>query len=96
MTSIRRADRDISRQNKANSVVKATMFSELCADSLGVLDKILSNIHSIIQYTDVAIKVSPLYKQMKDIISICISTVNSSSRLHMRCNTLTRCQDGIE
>ena len=79
--------RDETRQNKANSVVKATMLSVLCKDGLHSIQNISSDMHNIFEYSDVAMEIAPLYNQLKDILSICLSTVESSSRYYMRCST---------
>ena len=86
-TKLKRPDRDVSRQNKANSVVKATMLSGLCKDGLENLEKILMDINSIVEFTDVAVEIAPKYKQMMEIVDICKSTLRSSSRLYMKCST---------
>ena len=44
-----RTNRDVTRQNKATSVVKATMLSLCCRDSLSVLSDLLEDLRKLLE-----------------------------------------------
>jgi hypothetical protein len=82
-----RLNRDISRQNKATSVVKATMYAFCSRDSIFAIQNHLENLSVSLQKLDTFPQYVTTLSTIVKLLDIALDTNNQSSRLYMKCST---------
>ena len=74
-------NRDVNRQNKANTVVTATIYSQIVFDGLSKLNVIIKD----------TTKNDNTLQQLQDIIGVCIKANSMSCKQYMRSSTYIKC-----
>ena len=74
MRSQSHSNRDVTRQNKATSVVKATMLSLQCAECIIAISELISKLKDDIQLSSVSGTYNDIFDTLHDLISISSST----------------------
>ena len=82
-----RLNRDVTRQNKATSVVKATMLSKQCDESILGISDIISNLKNLVKTSNESSTYDQLFCKLEEVLSITKNTNSKASRLYMRCST---------
>ena len=83
MTITKKKNRDIIRQNKATSVVDATIFSEIALESISTITKICDVIQKETPNEDLASYIGNILESCR----ICHDSSRKAQRLFMRCST---------
>ena len=71
---------DIQRQNKATSVVDATLYSKICLEAISTIRRLTNKLHNEDPNGE-------LLKKIIELLDICQLTTNKSSVLYMKCST---------
>ena len=87
MKSPSRVNRDVTRQNKATSVVKATMLAYCCRDSILAIQNLVKDLSTSLENQDCLKEYENTFHLLNNLLNITIDTNNKSSRLYMRCST---------
>ena len=86
-----RPNRDVTRQNKASSVVKATIFSQILNEALESILHITESILTSQQHIHEYSQICPQLNMIAELTSICVESNTVSSTHYMKSSTYVKC-----